>query len=119
MEVLISKALIDSKISQDEFVLINNVQKEYRDIKEEIKNLKYLSIFLKQCYRIFWREEKIQKEKTQLSYFVKRRKNTERKNPNAGKTKKGRIILLSKYIVLTLKTQILSKNKKLMYYKVA
>ena len=53
MEVLISKALIDSKISQDEFVLIKNVQKEYRDIKEEIKNLKYLSIFLKQCYRIF------------------------------------------------------------------
>ena len=66
MKVLISKALIDSKISQDEFVLINNVQKEYRDIKEEIKNLKYLSIFLKQCYRIFWREEKIQKEKTQM-----------------------------------------------------
>ena len=112
MEVLISKALIDSKISQDEFVLINNVQKEYRDIKEEIKNLKYLSIFLKQCYRIFWREEKIQKEKTQLSYFVKRRKNTERKNPNAGKTKKGRIILLSKYIVCDIKNSDFIKEQE-------
>ena len=36
-EVLISKALIDSNISQDGFVLINNVLKEYGYIKEEIK----------------------------------------------------------------------------------
>ena len=40
VEVLISKALIDSNISHDEFVLINNVRKEHDDIKEEIKNLK-------------------------------------------------------------------------------
>ena len=39
MDVLISKALIDSNISLDEFVLINNVLKEY-DMKEEINNLK-------------------------------------------------------------------------------
>ena len=38
IEVLISKALIDSNISQYEFVLINNVLKEIYDIKEEIKN---------------------------------------------------------------------------------
>ena len=37
IEVLISKALIDSVISNDEFVLINNVLKEYEGIKEEIK----------------------------------------------------------------------------------
>ena len=40
MEVLISQALIDSVISHDEFVLINNVLKEYNEIKKEIKNLK-------------------------------------------------------------------------------
>ena len=40
MEVLISKALIDSFISHDEFVLINNVLKECNEIKEEINNLK-------------------------------------------------------------------------------
>ena len=40
IEVLVSKALIDSVISHDEFVLINNVQKEYNDMKEVIKNLK-------------------------------------------------------------------------------
>ena len=35
IEVLISKALIDSVISHDEFIL-----KEYNEMKEEIKNLK-------------------------------------------------------------------------------
>ena len=33
IEVLISKALIDSNISHDEFVLMNNVLKEYHDMK--------------------------------------------------------------------------------------
>ena len=36
-EVLISKALIDSNISHDKFVLINNVLKEYDITKKEIK----------------------------------------------------------------------------------
>ena len=40
IEVLISKALIDSNISHDEFVLINNVLKEYEEMKEEVKILK-------------------------------------------------------------------------------
>ena len=40
IEVLICTALIDSNISYDEFFLINNVLKQYEDIKEEIKNLK-------------------------------------------------------------------------------
>ena len=42
MEVLISRALIDSHISHDEFVLVNNVLREYNDLKEELKNLKTL-----------------------------------------------------------------------------
>ena len=40
MEFLISKSLIDSNISHDEYVLINNVLKEYDNMKEEIKKLK-------------------------------------------------------------------------------
>ena len=39
IEVLISKALIDSNSSHDEFLLINNVLKEYDNMKEQIKNL--------------------------------------------------------------------------------
>ena len=38
IEVLILKALIDSNISHDKFVLINNVLKEYDNMKEEIRN---------------------------------------------------------------------------------
>ena len=40
MEVLVSNALIDSIISHDEFVLINNILKEYIEMKQEIKTLK-------------------------------------------------------------------------------
>ena len=38
IEVLISKALTDSYISRNGFVLINNAPKEFDDIKQEIKN---------------------------------------------------------------------------------
>ena len=37
IEVLISKALINSNISHNEFILINNALKEFYDMKEEIK----------------------------------------------------------------------------------
>ena len=39
IKVLFSKALIDSNISHNEFVLVNNLLKEFYDIKEKIKNL--------------------------------------------------------------------------------
>ena len=35
IEVLISKALVDSNISHDELVLINNALEEFYDMKEE------------------------------------------------------------------------------------
>ena len=38
IEVLISKALIDSNVSHDEFVLIDIVLKMFYDMKEEIEN---------------------------------------------------------------------------------
>ena len=40
IEVSTSKTLINPVISHDEFVLINNMLKEYDEVKEEIKNLK-------------------------------------------------------------------------------
>ena len=40
IQILISKALIDWVISNDEFVLINNVLKKTGKMKEEIRNLK-------------------------------------------------------------------------------
>ena len=44
INVLISRALNDSNISHDEFVLINNVLKEFCDMKEEIKNSNNIKI---------------------------------------------------------------------------
>ena len=38
MEVLISRSLINSYISHDEFVSVNNVLREYNEMKEETKN---------------------------------------------------------------------------------
>ena len=40
LEVFISKALIDSNVSHDEFVLTNNVLKESDKMEEQIKNKK-------------------------------------------------------------------------------
>ena len=54
-EVLRSKALIDSVISHDEFLLTNNMLKEYSKIKKRSKKFKDLikfvedlSLFIKQ-----------------------------------------------------------------------
>ena len=38
IEVLTSKALTDSYISHDEFVSVNNVLRDYNEMKEEMKN---------------------------------------------------------------------------------
>ena len=38
IEVLIFKTLIDSYISHDEFVSVNNVLREYDEMKQEKKN---------------------------------------------------------------------------------
>ena len=66
-EVLISQNLIDSVISRDEFILTNNVLKEYNEMKKRNqkrkglirlselatrKFIRYFSLFIKQCYRI-------------------------------------------------------------------
>ena len=98
IEVLISMALIDSVISHDEFVLTNNVLKEYKKNEKRNKKFKNLahvakvfdctrqfiedfSLFIKQCYYIiFLSVEKIKK--------VKIRKLQEQKS--------GRIMILSK-----------------------
>ena len=67
IEVLISKSLIDSNTSHDEFVSINNVLEECEEMKEKFNNLrsptkrsltvraslpKIFSLFIKQCYHI-------------------------------------------------------------------
>ena len=53
IEVLICKALIDLVISHHEFFLINNVLKEYNEMKEDLNSSsKIFSLFTKPCYCI-------------------------------------------------------------------
>ena len=62
IKFLISKALVDSNISNDEFALINNVLEQYDNIKEETNFIKSIllkilktedfSQFIKECHRI-------------------------------------------------------------------
>ena len=71
IEISIFRALIDSNIGHDEFVLINNVLKEMTISKKKSKVLtlqqfiKDFSLFIKQCYCINSIVEKIQKSKIQ------------------------------------------------------
>ena len=44
VENLISKTLIESNMNHGEFVLINNVLREYDNLKKENKNVKTLTV---------------------------------------------------------------------------
>ena len=80
--------------------MINNVLKEYDDIKEEIKNLglkqliEEFSLFTKQCYRILWSVQKIQKVEVQKLL-----------------TQKGEECFCQNNICMIVKKQNLSKTK--------
>ena len=63
IEVLISKALIDSYINNDEFVSVNKVLREYNKMKEEIKKS--------------WNFQVIYYVKTKETYCVSCTKNSE------------------------------------------
>ena len=96
IEVLISKVLIHSSISYDEFVVINNVMKEFYDMNKDIKNSKNkqkFKLYIKRCF---------------LQCCLKCRKNMESKNAKVVRSKNGRIMLLSK--------SALCDNKKVEIY---
>ena len=79
IEALISIALIDLVISHDELVLINNVLKEYNEMKKK-KNPKFKDFI-----------EFIKNFRTMLLYCLKCRKSAESKNPKLGRTINRRI----------------------------
>ena len=52
-EVLICQAFLDSYFGHDEFVLVNNVLKEYGNMKDSVeKYCRDFNIFIRQCCRI-------------------------------------------------------------------
>ena len=86
IEVLIFKALIDSYISHDESVSINNVLKEYNEMKTEIKNPEIVSVV---------------------------KKITRNKNSSIRKTKENRLMLLSNCAVCGKKKSTFINNQEL------
>ena len=83
VEVLIFKALNDSNTSHDEFILINNVMKEFYNIEEEVENS----------------NDKYTICKIRLPYSLKCRKNKESKHPKLiGKTPYNKDTLYKKFL---------------------
>ena len=99
IEVLNSKALIDSHISHDEFVLVNKVLREYNEMKEEIKNpetsVEYIT------------------KKTMETYCVNFKKYKANKISSVRKTKQNRLMLLSNCAICGKKKSPFIKNKEL------
>ena len=89
IEVLVSKALIDSYISHDEFVSVNNVLREYDEVKRVIyKN--FGNLLCVSCKKI-----------------------TVNENSSLRKTKQNRLMLLSNCAVCGKKKSIFIKNQEL------
>ena len=75
IEVLISKALMDSYIKHDNFVLVNNVLKEYNEMKKEVKNSEMLwNVYIK----------------TMETYWTSFENNTVNKNSSVRRPKQNR-----------------------------
>ena len=90
IEVLLSRALIDSYITHNEILSGNNVIREYRGMKEVNKNLKTSTVHQRPL-RIY---------KTMLSYYLKStKKTTEIKNSHIALRNQGKLVLLSKYLL--------------------
>ena len=99
-EVLISKALIDSYLIHDEFVSVNNTLREYKKMKEKIKNPE---TSLCVTYYI----------KTMETYCISCKKNTANENSSARKNKQNRSILLSSCVTYVKKKLTFICNKDL------
>ena len=98
MEVLNSMALIDSFVSYNEFVLANNMLKDYSDMKKEIKSLDFCNSSKILIY--LWKN-------VTLFEVLKKYRKSKPKSPN---DKKTRIMLLSKCSVCDSKNSRFIKN---------
>ena len=84
-EVLISEALTDLCINHGEFVAVNNVLREYNEMKEESKTPE-------NALEIYY-------VKTMETYYVSCEKNTMNRNFSVRTTKQNRLMLVRNYAV--------------------
>ena len=97
VKVLISKAFIDPYINHDELVSLNNMLREYNEIKQETKTPKNAV------------EETIRKE---LKSIVSAITNTVNQNHSVRKTKQNRLMLLSNCAVFDKKKSMFFINQE-------
>ena len=100
IKVLISKALIDSYISHDEFIPVNDVFREYYEMKKRCKKS--------------WIFCGIHYIKVMETYCVSCKKYTADKNSSVKKTKQNSLMLLSNCAVCGKKKSTFTKNKELL-----
>ena len=96
--ILVSKALIDSYISHDEFVSVNNMLREYNEMKEEIKkSWNFCGIYYIKAI--------------ETCCIISSKKNTANENSSATKTKRNRLMFLFNCSVCGKKKLTFIKNK--------
>ena len=96
VKVLVSKALINLYINHDKLVSVNNVLREYNNMKEEIKASQHAC----EIYYI----------KTMEKYSVSYRDITGNEDSSVRKTKQNRLMLLSNCVVCGKKKSSFIKN---------
>ena len=93
IESKISEALINNQISQEDFIILINEERNYRELKESIKMMKDQEGIKQILINLF-------KSKTMLSYCLKckkkKKKNTESIDPKVSATSNGKTMILSK-----------------------
>ena len=87
IESKISEALINSRISHEDFLKIINEERNYRELKESIRMMKGQEDKKKEI---------MIKYKTMLSYCLKCKNNTESIDLRVSETSNGKTIILSK-----------------------
>ena len=98
IEVVISKALINSHISYDKVVSVNDLLIECNEMKEEIKNLENDAEYTT------W------EKKTKETYCVSCKKNTANKNSSFSRNKQNRLMLASNFAFCGKKNSVFFKK---------
>ena len=92
IEGKISRTLINNQISHEDFITIINEEKNYRELKENIRMMKGQEDKRYILINLF-------KYKTILSYCLKCKKNTESANPSVSAISSDKTMMLSKFAV--------------------
>ena len=102
----ISEALISNQISHEDFIIIINEERNYRELKESIRMMKGQEDKKKQILINLF------KYKTMWSYCLKYKKSSESIDPKVSETSNGKTMILSKCAMCGSKKSKFIKNQE-------